>query len=81
MDSDAKAYQELRFELTRLATALVGPSEAEDVVADVVTRVLERCRGGLARLKDPRSHMVMLGVRPNRKMVTEPRTDGEHVCG
>lgn len=33
MDSDAKAYQELRFELIRLATALVGPSEAEDVVA------------------------------------------------
>ena len=39
MDSDAKAYQELRFELTRLATALVGTSEAEDVVVDVVTRV------------------------------------------
>ena len=32
---DAKVYQELRFELTRLATALVGPSEAEDVVAAV----------------------------------------------
>ena len=38
--------------------ALVGPSEAEDVVADVVTRVLER-PGDLARLKDPRSYMVM----------------------
>ncbi len=61
MDSDAKAYQELRFELTRLATALVGPSEAEDVVADVVMRVLER-PGGLARLKDPRNYMIMLGV-------------------
>lgn len=57
MDADAKAYQELRFELTRLATALVGPAEAEDVVADVVTRVLER-RGGLAGLKDPRPYMV-----------------------
>lgn len=61
MNSDAKGYQELGFELTRLATALVGPSEAEDVVADVVTRVLER-PGGLARLKDPRSYMVILGV-------------------
>jgi len=29
MDSDAKAYQALRFELTRQATALVGPSEAK----------------------------------------------------
>jgi len=57
MDSDAKAYQELRFELTRFATALVGPSEAEDVVADVVVRVLER-PGGLAGLKDPRPYLI-----------------------
>lgn len=57
MDSDAKAYQDLRFELTRLATALVGPSEAEDVVADVVVRVLER-PGGLSGLKDPRPYLV-----------------------
>lgn len=57
MDSDAKAYEELRFELTRLATALVGPSEAEDVVADVVVRVLER-PGGLSGLKDPRPYLV-----------------------
>lgn len=57
MDSDAKAYQELRFELTRLATALVGPSEADDVVADVVVRVLER-PGGLAGLKDPRPYLI-----------------------
>ena len=57
MDSDAKAYQELRFELTRFATALIGPSEAEDVVADVVVRVLER-PGGLAGLKDPRPYLV-----------------------
>ncbi len=57
MDSDAKTYQELRFELTRLATALVGPSEADDVVADVVVRVLER-PGGLAGLKDPRPYLI-----------------------
>lgn len=38
--NDAKVYQELRFELTRLATALVGPWEAEDVVSTVVARVL-----------------------------------------
>lgn len=57
MDRDAKTYQELRYELTRLATALVGPSEAEDVVAEVVVRVLER-PGGLAGLDDPKPYMV-----------------------
>lgn len=57
MDSDAEAYQELRLELTRIATALVGPSEAEDVVADVVARVLER-PGGFSGLRDPRPYLV-----------------------
>ena len=42
-------------------------------MAHVVTRILER-PGGLARLKDPRSYMVMLGVQRNRKLVTGPRT-------
>jgi RNA polymerase sigma factor (sigma-70 family) len=65
MDSDAKAYQELRFELTRFATALVGPSEAEDVVADVVVRVLER-PGGLAGLKDPRPYLIRAIVNEAR---------------
>ena len=49
-------------------------------MAHVVTRILER-PGGLARLKDPRSYMDMLGVQRNGEMVTGPRTDGEHVCG
>lgn len=65
MDQDAKAYKELRFELTRLATALVGPSEAEDVVADVVLRVLER-PGGLSGLKDPRPYMVKAVINEAR---------------
>lgn len=54
---DAKVYQELRFELTRLATALVGPSEAEDVVATVVARALERPRG-LSGLDDPHPYLI-----------------------
>lgn len=57
MDSDAEVYQELRFELTRLATALVGPSEANDVVAEVIVRVLER-PGGLSGLRDPRPYLI-----------------------
>ena len=54
---DAKVYQEVRFELTRLATALVGPSEAEDVVSTVVARALER-PGGLAGLDEPRPYLI-----------------------
>ena len=54
---DAKVYQELRYELTRLATALVGPTEAEDVVATVVTRALGR-PGGLAGLREPRPYLI-----------------------
>lgn len=54
---NAKVYQELRFELTRLATALVGASEAEDVVATVVARTLAR-PGGLAGLEDPRPYLA-----------------------
>ncbi len=76
MDSDAKAYQELRFELTRLATALVGPSEAEDVVADVVVRVLER-PGGLSGLKDPRPYLVRAIINEARSRFRKrKRVDG-----
>jgi RNA polymerase sigma factor (sigma-70 family) len=72
MDSDAKAYQELRFELTRLATALVGPAEAEDVVADVVVRVLER-PGGLSGLKDPRPYLVRAIINEARSRFRKRR--------
>ena len=72
MDSDAKTYQELRFELTRLATALVGPSEAEDVVADVVVRVLER-PGGLSGLRDPRPYLVRAIINEARSRFRKRR--------
>lgn len=75
MDSDAKAYQELRFELTRLATALVGPSEAEDVVADVVMRVLER-PGGLSGLKDPRPYLIKAIINEARSRFRQRKRIG-----
>jgi RNA polymerase sigma factor (sigma-70 family) len=75
MDSDAKAYQELRFELTRFATALVGPSEAEDVVADVVVRVLQR-PGGLAGLKDPRPYLIRAIINEARSRFRRRRLSG-----
>jgi len=65
MDEDAKVYQELRLELTRLATALVGPSEAEDVVANVVVRALGR-PGGLAGLEDARPYLVKAVINEAR---------------
>jgi RNA polymerase sigma factor (sigma-70 family) len=37
--SDAEAYEKYSDELVRFATMLVGPSNAEDVVADAVLRV------------------------------------------
>jgi len=79
MDSDARAYQELRVELTRLATALVGPSEAEDVVADVVIRVLER-PGGLSGLRDPRPYLVKAIINEARSRYQQrKRIDGRPI--
>lgn len=54
---DAEVYEEVRFELIRLATALVGSSDAEDVVSTVIARALER-KGGLAGLVEPRPYLI-----------------------
>jgi len=62
---DAKIYQELRFELTRLATALVGPSDAEDVVATVVARALAKPKG-LSGLDDPRPYLIRSVINESR---------------
>jgi RNA polymerase sigma factor (sigma-70 family) len=62
---DAKVYQEVQHELMRLATALVGPSDAEDVVSTVVARVLERS-GGLSGLDDPRPYLVKAVINEAR---------------
>lgn len=57
MNDDAKIYQELRFELIRFATALVGPDDAQDLVSIVVGRALER-RGGLPGLHQPLPYLM-----------------------
>lgn len=41
----------------RYATALVGPSEAEDVVSAVVTRVIAK-PGGLIGLNEPKQYLM-----------------------
>lgn len=62
---DAEVYQAVRFELTRLATALVGPSDAEDVVSTVVARALSR-PGGLAGLDEPRPYLIKAVINEAR---------------
>lgn len=55
--SDADIYAEVRFDLMRYATALVGVSDAADLVSAVVLRVLER-HGGLTELHDPKPYLM-----------------------
>jgi RNA polymerase sigma factor (sigma-70 family) len=55
--NDAEIYAEVKADLMRYATALVGVSDAADLVSAVVTNVLER-RGGLASLDDPRPYLM-----------------------
>jgi RNA polymerase sigma factor (sigma-70 family) len=80
MDEDAKVYQEVRFELTRLATALVGPAEAEDVVAQVVLKALQR-PGGLAGLDEPRPYLVKAVINESRSRFRDRRRRRELAAG
>ena len=54
---DEEIYVEVRMDLMRYATALVGVEEAGDLVSSVVTRVLER-KGGLAALDEPKPYLM-----------------------
>lgn len=54
--TDEHVYASMAPQLMRLATVLVGPSDAEDVVSTVVARALTR-RGGLTGLSDARSYL------------------------
>ena len=55
--SDAEVYASVKMDLLRYATALVGVSDAADVVSAVVTRVVSR-PGGLSALKDPKPYLM-----------------------
>lgn len=55
--NDAEVYAAVRMDLMRYATALVGVSDAGDVVSAVVTRTFGR-RGGLAGLDDPKPYLM-----------------------
>lgn len=55
MDDDA-IWRKHAAELTRYATALVGPGDAEDVLSGAVERVL-RSKGSLGALDEPRPYL------------------------
>lgn len=54
--NDAEIYAELRMDLMRYATALVGVSDAGDVVSSVVTRVM--AKDGLVGLDEPKAYLM-----------------------
>lgn len=54
--NDAEIYADLRRDLMRYATALVGVSDAGDVVSSVVTRVM--AKDGLIALKEPKAYLM-----------------------
>jgi DNA-directed RNA polymerase specialized sigma24 family protein len=73
--SDAEVYAEVRLDLMRYATALVGVSDAADLVSSVVLRVLER-HGGLTELDDPKPYLmrsVLNEARMRHRSMTRER--------
>lgn len=55
--SDEDVYAEVKSELMRYATALVGVSDAADLVSSAVTNVLER-KGSLTKLDEPKPYLM-----------------------
>lgn len=70
---DAEVYEEVRFELIRLATGLVGSSDAEDVVSTVIARALER-KGGLTGLAEPRPYLIKSVINEARSRFRKRKT-------
>lgn len=56
MNDDGRVFEKYRTDLLRYATALVGPSDAEDVVMTVVARAVRRRR--LSELENPRGYLL-----------------------
>lgn len=65
--SDEELYTKHKDDLTRYATALVGPNAAEDVVATVVVRVLQR--GGFGTLADARPYLFRAVLNETRGLL------------
>ena len=64
--NDHEIWIKYRDELIRYATALVGPSESEDVLSTVVARILRRRR--LSELDDPRAYLYRAVLNESRSV-------------
>ncbi|HDK44890.1 MAG TPA: sigma-70 family RNA polymerase sigma factor [Actinobacteria bacterium] len=56
VQGNAEIYSKYRYELLRYATALVGPSHADDVVSTVVLKTIRR--RSLDELENPRGYLL-----------------------
>ncbi len=63
--NDEEVYAEVRLDLMRYATALVGVSDAGDLVSSAVTKVLER-HGSLTRVDDPKPYLMKVVLNEAR---------------
>lgn len=72
VDGNAEIYGKHREELLRYATALVGPSEAEDVVSTVVLRTIGR--RSLGELENARAYLYKGVLNEARGLSRRPRT-------
>jgi RNA polymerase sigma-70 factor (ECF subfamily) len=70
-DSDSQIYAELKDDLVRYVTALVGPDSAADVVSTVVVRVLSK--GSLADLEEPRPYLFRAVLNEARSTARRSR--------
>lgn len=66
--NDASIWRKHQEELVRYATILVGPDHAEDVLSNVVVRVMNR-RGSLASLDDARPYLFRAVLNESRNHV------------
>lgn len=77
LEDDGALFARLRPELIRYATALVGPSEAEDVVMSAIGRTLRRSH--LSELDNPKGYLLkaILNEARGRGRRTRPAPLGE----
>ena len=78
--TDEEIYVKYRDELIRYATALVGPSNAEDVLSSVVTRVY-RSRRSLTDFESPRPYLMKAVLNESLNRRKAPHEDAPRDFG
>ena len=65
--TDAEVYQKHKDELMRFAAALVGPTDAADVLSNVVTRILAAGKS-LGGFDEPRTYLMRAVLNESRSV-------------